>query len=131
MRKLIFQIIVAILGIWLATTFVPGVQVKLFLDSSFFGFSLTADWQIFLLLGIILGLLNFFVKPILDAITLPLRIITLGLFSFVINMVLIWFIDFMFREFSTPLVYPLLWTTLIVWTLNVVLSILNKSDTNY
>lgn len=122
MRKLLFLIIAATLGFWLAITFVPGVKVQIFPDSSFFGISLTEQWHILLLLGIILGLLNYFVKPILNVITLPLRVITLGFFSFVINMALVWIIDIAFKELSAPWLYPLLWTTLIIWGLNFLVS---------
>ncbi len=122
MRKLLSQIISAGLGLWLATLVVPEIKIQFYPDSNFFGIPLTAQWQLFILFGIILGLLNFFVKPILDTITLPLRIITLGLFSFVTNMALIWVIDYIFKEFSAPWLYPLLWTTLIIWTLNIIIS---------
>ncbi len=130
MKKLIFQILAAVLGLWIANMFVSGVIVKLYPDSNFFGFNLTADWQIFLLLGIILGFLNYFVKPILDVITLPLRIITLGLFSFVISGALIWAVDVMFKELSAPLLYPLLYTTLIIWALGIIVSIIFKNKDN-
>lgn len=128
MKGLLSQIVSAGLGLWLATTFVPGVIVKALLDSSFFGISLTARWQLFLIFGIILGLLNYFVKPIINAIALPLRIITLGLFSFVINMALIWIVDFIFQELSVPLLYPLLWTTFIIWLLNIIFFPLFSKD---
>jgi len=104
--------------LWLAVQFVPGVKVKLLSGSNFFGFMITTQWQLFLLLGIILGLLNFFVKPILDAITFPLRIITLGLFSIITGMVILWIVDILFKELSAPFLWPLLWTTLIIWVLN-------------
>jgi putative membrane protein len=110
------------LGLWLATLFVAGVLVHVYPDSQFFGFTLTSNWQFFILFGVILGLLNYFVKPILNTIALPLRIITLGLFSFVINMALIWIVDVMFRELSVPFFYSLFWTTLIIWGLNLLLS---------
>ena len=127
MKKLLFQIVSAALGLWLATLFVQGVKIAVFPDSNFFGISLTAQWQLFIFFGIILGLLNFFVKPILDLITLPLRIITLGLFSFVTNIALIWILDIMFKELDIPLWLPLLYTTLIIWALNTALSVvLNK-----
>jgi len=96
MRKLLSQVAGAGIGLWLVTLFVPGVVVKVFPDSNFFGFQLTALWQIFLLLGIILGLLNYFVKPVLKIISLPLEILTLGLFSIAMNMALLWFLDFFF-----------------------------------
>lgn len=123
-KKVLSQIVVATLGLWFSTIFVPGVTLVLRPESNFFGIRLTAEWQIFLVLGIVLGLLNYFVRPLLDIITLPLKIITLGLFSFVIGMTLVWVTDALFIEFSTPFLYPLLWTTLIIWGLNVTINLL-------
>ena len=77
---------------------------------------------IFLVLGIVLGLLNYFLKPLLRALSLPLEIITLGLFTIVINMALIWLLDMMFDELSVPFFLPLLYTTLIILALNIIIS---------
>jgi len=121
MKKVLSQIIAAILGIWLAVLFVPGVIVNLFSDSNFFGVPLTLQWQIILLLGVALGLLNFFVKPIINVITLPLRIISLGLFSIVINMAMLWILDFIFKEITVPWFWPLLWTTIVILFLNIII----------
>lgn len=126
MKKLTLYILAAILGLWVAATYVPNVSVTVYPDTHFFGFNLTANWQVLVLLGIILGLINYFVKPVLDVITLPIRIITLGFFGFIIDMGLIWAVDIMFKEFSAPLIYPLLDTTLIVWGLATLLSIFTK-----
>jgi len=129
MKSLLSQVAAAASGLWLASLFVPGVIVMLYPESNFFGLKITEQWQILLILGIILGLLNFFVKPILNIITLPLRIITLGLFSIIVSMAMIWLLDLMFVELSVPWLYPLLWTTLIVWFLNLIISkILVKED---
>ena len=68
MKKLLFFIITSILGLWLALIFVPGITVTILPDSNFFGLPLTAQWQFFILFGIIIGLLTFFVKPILNII---------------------------------------------------------------
>lgn len=59
----------------LVTKFVPGFTVDSF--------------YIALVVAVILGVLNITIKPILSILTLPLNIITLGLFSFVINAVLL------------------------------------------
>jgi len=126
MGKLISQIIAGILGLWLAISFLPGISLSVLSDSNFFGFPLTTEWQIIVLLGFILGLINFFLKPILKLITLPLRILTLGAFGLIINMVLIWLIDLFFQEITIPFFWPLLWTTLIIWLLNFALSSLFK-----
>jgi len=121
MKKLLSQIVAAIIGLWLATSFVPGVAVNLYPESNLFGVSLTDQWQIFLVLGVILGLINFFVKPIIKALTLPLRILSLGIFSLVISMSMIWLLDIMFDEVYIPLWLPLLWTTLIIFALNLII----------
>ena len=126
MRNFLSCIIAATLGLWLAVLFVPGVSVALHSDSNFFGVSITAYWQLYLLLGVILGLLNFFIKPILKTISLPLEIITLGLFTFVINMALVFVVDYEFAEFSAPFLWPLLWTSLVIWGLGVILSLTSK-----
>ena len=120
MKRLLSQIIAAILGLWLATLFVPGVIIRAYPTSNFFGFALTAQWEIILVLGIVLGLLNYFLKPLLKTLSLPLEIITLGLFTIVINMALIWLLDLMFDELYVPFFLPLLYTALIIWGLNIV-----------
>jgi len=105
----------------LATLFVPGVMVNLNHGSSFFGIPLTEKWQIFILFGIILGLLNYFVKPVIKLITLPLRILTLGLFGIAVSMAMTWVLTIIFSELIIPLYLPLLETTLIVWILNIII----------
>ena len=121
MKKLFSNIFAGFLGLWLTVLFVPGVVLNIFTDSNFFGFSLTTQWHIFIVLGIILGLLNYFVKPILNGITLPLRVITLGIFGVIVNMAIVWFLDIMFKEISIPFWLPLLETSLIVWAINFLL----------
>jgi len=121
MKRLLSQVIAAALGLWLSTLFVHGVVIRTYPTSNFFGFTLTQQWEIFLVLGIVLGLLNFFLKPILRALSLPLEIITLGLFTIAINMGLIWLLDKIFDELYVPLFLPMLYTTLIIWASNIII----------
>jgi putative membrane protein len=128
MKRLLSQIISATLGLWLATLAMSAVVVRTYPGSNFFGVPLTNQWELFLVLGIVLGLLNYFLKPLLKALTLPLEIITLGLFTIVINMGLLWLLDVMFDELSIPLWFPLLYTTLIIWGINIIIGFfLNKN----
>ena len=122
MKRLLSQIISATLGLWLSTNIVSGVIIRTYPSSNFFGFPLTQQWQIFLVLGIVLGLLNYFLKPILKALSLPLEILTLGLFTIAINMGLIWILDKMFDELDVPLFLPLLYITLIIWISNIIIN---------
>lgn len=105
MRRLILQIIAGIFGLWLAVRFVSKVE---FVDS----------WQILILAGLVLGLINFFIKPILKVIALPLRILTFGLFSLVINMGMVWIVTLIFPEIKISGILPLFLTSLIIWGLN-------------
>lgn len=99
---LILQIIGGILGLWLAIVLIPGVEF-------------TAGIEYLVMAGAALGLINFFVKPVIKLITLPLRILTLGLFSLVINLTVIWLIDAAFPELIVPDFLSLFGITLIVW----------------
>jgi len=49
------------------------------------------------LAALLLGILNAFVRPILMLIALPLLIFTLGLFTFVINALLLYFVGFLLK----------------------------------
>lgn len=102
MVKLVFQIGGSLLGLWLASQFVLGVQI-------------IEEPQTFLVLGTILGLANVFLKPVLKAITFPLRFITLGLFNLVINMGIIWGLDFFFASLTIEGLVPLFLTSIIVF----------------
>lgn len=101
MSNLLYQIIGGILSFWLAVKFVPGVEF-------------TGELKYLALAGAFLGLINFFIKPVLKTITLPLRFLTFGLFSLIINMALIWFVDVVFPELTVAGIIPLFWTTVIV-----------------
>ncbi|MBR5303975.1 MAG: phage holin family protein [Candidatus Gastranaerophilales bacterium] len=60
------------------------------------GISVDGFWNA-LIVSVIIALINVFIKPILILITLPINILTLGLFTFVINALL-----FMFAGFIAP-----------------------------
>ncbi len=102
--KLFLHVISAGLGLYISAKLVPGVD--------FFGSYLMLG-----LVGVIMGLANFFIKPILEAISLPIKVLTLGLFGLIINMGLVWLIaDVVFSDvLEISGIIPLLWTTIIIW----------------
>lgn len=105
-----FQILGGIAALWLATTFVHGV-------------SFTGSLQTFLIAGATLGFFNAVLKPILNLLTLPLKLLTLGLFSFVVQGTLVFLLDILFPELVISGLIPLLWTTAIVWIVASFLSV--------
>jgi len=113
MRNFFAKIVSGVLGLWIAVNFIPGVDF-------------TGSLKSLAVAGVLLGLVNFFVKPVLKLITLPLRMLTLGLFGIVINMAMVWAIDIFFAELVIVGVLPLFWTTLVVWGLGTILDLFFK-----
>ncbi|XOB40335.1 MAG: phage holin family protein [Candidatus Nealsonbacteria bacterium] len=119
MERLFWHIVAGSLAIFLATKFVPGVGVEIIPGKSiFFGIEFTQEWQILLFIGSVLGLINLLIKPVLDKITLPLKVLTLGLFSLILNMIVVWSLDILFPELQISGITPLFFTTIIIWIIN-------------
>ena len=72
----ILSLVINAIAVLLAAYIVPGVMVDSFLTS--------------VLVAVVLGLLNAVVKPILVVLTLPVNILTLGLFSLIINVIILY-----------------------------------------
>ena len=74
----IIKVLINAAALWVAARFVPGIDL-----------SETADvWQI-LLIALVFGLINAVLKPILKLLSLPVIILTLGLFAIVVNAILL------------------------------------------
>ena len=72
----LFRVLVNALAIWLATEVVPGIEAR----------SVTTV----VVAALVLGLVNAIVRPVLLVLTLPLTLVTLGLFLFVLNAFCLW-----------------------------------------
>ncbi len=73
---LLLRLLINAGALWAATTLVPGI-------------SFVGDTGRFFVVALIFGLLNALVRPILLLLSLPLLILTLGLFTFVLNAVIL------------------------------------------
>lgn len=78
MIYLLTRYLLFVLSVLVVSEFVPGVVVD--------GLA-TA-----LIVALLMGLINVTLKPILLVLTLPITILTLGLFAFVLNALLLWFV---------------------------------------
>lgn len=71
------------LALWIVTQIVPGVQ--------FVGGDTTAQKiGIICVVALIFGLVNAFIKPVVQLLSIPLYIVTLGLFHIVVNALMLW-----------------------------------------
>ncbi len=84
--KSIFKIILTTIAVLVVAKILPGVHVDGFTTS--------------LIVAIVLALLRFIVKPILIVLTLPITLITFGLFLLVINAILILMADYFIGGFE-------------------------------
>ena len=83
--KMLFRWIINAGALLLIAEFLPGVFVS--------------GWYSALIVALILGLVNIILKPILIFFTLPINIITLGLFTLFINAFLFWFVSTFIKGF--------------------------------
>lgn len=78
MRSFAIKVVVNAVAIWVATLVVPGLGVTT-------GESLGSQVLTFAVVGLIFGVVNAIIKPIVRLFSLPLYVLTLGLFAFVVN----------------------------------------------
>jgi putative membrane protein len=76
----IVRLAVNAVALYAAIYFVPGLQ----------GSVVNENWVTYVILGLIFGLVNTFIRPIVKVLSCPFYIITLGLFSLVVNTALFW-----------------------------------------
>jgi putative membrane protein len=76
MRSLLLRLIINAIGLYAATRLVPGISYE-------------GDWVTIVIVAFIFGLVNALVRPILTILTCPLVALTLGLFIFVINAIML------------------------------------------
>lgn len=72
--------------------------------------------------ALVLGLLNAVLRPILILLTLPVTIVTLGLFTFVINAFLIWFMSSFVKGVEVAGFLPALVVAIILWAVSTLTS---------
>lgn len=76
MSKLILRLVINAAALWVAAQVVPGIRL---------GEGAEVAVTSLLLVALIFGLINALIKPIVQLVTCPAYILTLGLFTFVVN----------------------------------------------
>ncbi|MFH1183422.1 MAG: phage holin family protein [Chloroflexota bacterium] len=119
MTKFILRWLINAVALFLAIRFVPGIE---------FG----GGWLGLLWLALIFGLVNAFLRPVLQLLTCPLILLTLGLFTVVINMILLRVTEWVGNAFGLGLTIdgwgPLFLGSLIISVVSIVLSLILKEE---
>lgn len=81
-----------------------------------------------LVTALVLGLVNALIRPIIFIISLPVNILTLGLFTFVINALLFWFVASVVKGFTVENFSTALFASILFSILSFCISILLKKE---
>ena len=118
MTKFLLRWIINAIAIFLAIKFVPGIH----LESLF-----SVIW-----LALIFGLANAFLRPLLKLLTCPLIILTLGLFTLLINAFLFWLTGQIGQAFGIAITFDGFWPiflgALVISIVSIVLSLILKDE---
>ena len=86
--RLIVDILISAAAIGLTTAVLPGIHIVPF------------SWTTLLLLGVIIGVIDGLVRPVVSLLSLPITILTLGLFQLVINALMLYLASFIIPAFT-------------------------------
>ncbi len=70
--RFLLRLLINAAALWAASAIVPGIQRE-------------GDWSTLLLVALVFGVLNAIIRPILALLSCPLQILTLGLFTLILN----------------------------------------------
>ena len=86
MKGFVFRLVITGLGLWAAETIVPGVGID--------------GWGNLVVAALLLGIVNAVIRPIILILTLPLTVLTLGLFILVVNGISVALVAWLMPGFS-------------------------------
>lgn len=111
---LIISILTNAVAIYIAGQVVPGFIVQ-------------ADgFWVLATAGFIFGLINFFVKPVLKLISLPAIFITFGLFTIVINVAMLFLLDYFVSAIQIEGFWAAFWAMLVMSAVNIFIGFFSK-----
>ncbi len=108
MINFILRLIILAAGIFLAAFLVPGIAV------AGYGAAIKA--------ALLLGILNIFIKPVLLLLTLPINILSLGIFTLIINGLLLWLVGTVVAGFTISGFFTAILGSIIISILSILLN---------
>ena len=119
MKRFLLRLIINAAAIYIAVKLVNGLDYQ-------------GEWWGFLVIALLFGLVNAVIRPIVTFLTCPLVILTLGLFTLVINAFMLWVVSWLSTRFGVGFVidgfWPALLGALIISIVSFVLTSLLSDD---
>lgn len=114
MTGLLTRILVTGVAVFLAISIVPGIEVQ--------------SWSAGLAAVLVLTILNALVRPILYVMSLPLILLTFGLFMVIINAVLLELVAYLVKGFIVTGLWPAILGSLVISIVTTVLSAMTSTQ---
>lgn len=114
--KLLLKLILNIFTLWIVSYLVPG-----------FYFETT---QALIVTAIAIGVVNTFIRPVLQIIFIPISIITFGVTAFLINVVLLWGVSFIVPGFSIDSFWTAVISSIVLALVSLFLNKLSQEKKN-
>ena len=109
LRRLALSLAINVAALFVASIFIDGIAYG-------------SKFWVLILAGAVFGLVNFFVKPIVKLLALPLVVVTFGLALFGVNLFMLYITSWIVGPFDIGSIMDAVWATLIIWAVNVVLN---------
>ena len=117
--RFLIRLLITAAALWAAARLVPGIAYE-------------GGWLGLVLVALVFGVLNAFIRPILGLLTCPLQILTLGLFTLVLNAVMLLLTSSVAGalglQFSVAGFAPAFWGALIISIVSFLLSLFVKDE---
>ncbi len=129
--RFIIRVIINALALWITSWVLPGFTVSTGGTLSLAqGSSTVATVLAFLFIGLIFGLVNALVKPIVSLLSLPVTILTLGLFTLIINAAMLWLTAWLSSYTTVALhIDTFFWTAVLAALIITVISLIASAIT--
>jgi putative membrane protein len=131
MRSFIVRVIINGLALWVASWILPGLEISTTAAREAVERTGVTEWTdtiglilAYLFIGLIFGLVNAFVRPLVSLLSLPITILTLGLFTIVINAAMLYLTSWL--SSFTPVVFTIdsfFWTAILAAIIITIISL--------
>lgn len=114
--RLIATLVVNVVAIWVAAAIFDGIRYD--------------DLATLAVTGVVLGIVNLLVRPIVTLLTLPFVVITLGLWLIVVNAIMLMLTSWLVDGFSVDGFWTALWAAIVIGLVNWILGTMLRADGN-
>lgn len=108
-KSFLLRWLVNFLGLWMAATLLTGISYQ-------------NTFRVLILASLIFSVVNALIRPLIILLTLPAIVLTLGLFTFVINTLMLYLVTFFYHRFQVRSFWSGILAVIIIWIVNYLLN---------